>query len=222
MDAPEPDNRTPRGIRLIWISTLLSIGLGSFLLFEPWSEESKPTPARSGPAEPDLTLSEAVITSFRASGALKYVLRSPHIERFDAQDLTYLTEPDLEMHSAPDPPWRMTARRGTISNSKLTSGSTTNSSRKGGSAQEEQVFLEQDVRMAQHYGDGRSFELRTSSITLYPDREYAETDQDVMITTHAGRTTAVGLHGNLDQGLLQLSSNDKRRVHTILLPDQFK
>ena len=76
--------------------------------------------------------------------------------------------------------------------------------------------------MAQQFPDGRSFELRTPSITLYPDREYAETDQDVMITTHAGRTTAVGLQGNLNQGLLQLSSNDERRVHTILLPDQFK
>ena len=217
MTAPEPDNRPPRGIRLIWVSTLVSIGIGSFLLFELESEEPAPAPASDGPVEPDLSLSEAVITSFRATGALKYVLRSPHIQRYDARDLTTLTDPELEMHSAPDPPWYVTARRGTISNSK-------SSSNPGGkdSSQEERIFLEQEVRMAQQFTDGRAFELRTPSITLYPDREYAETDRDVMITTHAGRTRAVGLHGNLNQGLFQLSSDDEQRVHTILLPEQFK
>jgi hypothetical protein len=43
-----------------------------------------------------------------------------------------------------------------------------------------------------------------------------------MITTHAGRTRAVGLQGNLDQGLLKLFSNDEQRVHTVILADQFK
>ena len=105
----------------------------------------------------------------------------------------------------------MTARRGAIRNAEQLEGQP-----------EETVFLEEDVRMEQRYSDGRAFELRTPSVTVYPHREYAETDRDVMITTHAGRTYAVGLKGDLDRGLLELFSDVDQRVHTIVLPDQFK
>ena len=151
-----------------------------------------------------------MITQFRDTGRLKYLLRSPRIQHFEAQALTELAQPDLELHSQPDPPWRMTARSGTINNAVVDGEG------------EEIVFLDQDVQMEQRHEDGRAFKLRTPAITVYPDREYAETSQDVMITSHAGRTTAVGLKGNLDRGLLHLFSNAEQRVHTILLPDQFK
>ena len=215
-DPPEnpPQTGPVRNLRLIWLGTALSILLGSILLLEPFTPEVEP-PVSTSKAEtsPDLLLSDAVITSFRNDGSLKYLLRSPRIEHFEGDDRTYLSNPDLELHSDPDPPWHMTARKGTISNA---------SSKTGKGKLEEQVLLDEDVRMAQIFADGRSFELRTPSIILYPDREYAETTQDVMITTHVGRTTAVGLQGDLDQGLLQLFSDEEQRVHTVLLPDQFK
>ena len=78
------------------------------------------------------------------------------------------------------------------------------------------------VCVAYEGDDGRRYDLRTPNITIYPDREYAETDQNVMITTHAGRTKAVGLQGSLDKGLLKMFSSDEQRVHTIILPHQFK
>jgi lipopolysaccharide export system protein LptC len=57
---------------------------------------------------------------------------------------------------------------------------------------------------------------------LYPARQYAETDQDVMIDSHIGRTTATGLEGDLQLGMLRFFSSRSARVHTVLLPEQFK
>ena len=64
--------------------------------------------------------------------------------------------------------------------------------------------------------------MRSPSIVLYPDRQYAETDQDVMIDTAVGRTQAAGMKGELQRGLLNLYSKPEQRVHTIVLPNQFK
>jgi lipopolysaccharide export system protein LptC len=64
--------------------------------------------------------------------------------------------------------------------------------------------------------------LTTDALYVYPDRRYAETDRPVMIDTNSGRTTAVGLKGDLSRGLLQLFSAADAKVHTIVLPDQFK
>jgi lipopolysaccharide export system protein LptC len=192
--------------------TALSIALGSVLLFEPFSNTDRVVVRTRDPlASPDLELEDAVITRFRTNGQLKYRLHSPQIEHFETANETFLIAPELYLYSEPDPPWRITSKRGTISNSSPT-----------GSSVEEVVLLEEDVRMLQKFQDGREFELRTPSITVIPDREYAETSRDVMITTHAGRTTAVGLQGDLNQGILHLFSNEEQRVHTIVLPDQFK
>jgi len=201
----------PSSRRLVWLGTAIALLGGSVLLLEPFPT-ARVLPARQPQSDgPDLELSGASISQYRDRGTLRYVLRSPQIKHFRGQAVTSLVEPDLELHGEPEPPWRMTARRGTIRNVERLE-----------SQPAESVLLEDDVRMSQHYDDGREFELRTPSVTVYPDREYAETDRDVMITTHAGRTHAVGLKGDLDRGLLELFSDVDQRVHTIVLPDQFK
>jgi lipopolysaccharide export system protein LptC len=196
---------------LIWLVTVGFVMAGAVLFFEPFEDMAPATPVARAPDDPDLTLEQALITRFRESGTLKYRLRSPLIEHFESGSLTRMESPELELHSQPDPPWHMTASRGTISNVPDADGGT-----------EERVLLDENVRMEQRFEDGRQFELRTPSATVFPDREYAETSRNVMITTHAGRTTAVGLQGDLDRGLVHLFSDADQRVHTILLPDQFK
>ena len=64
--------------------------------------------------------------------------------------------------------------------------------------------------------------IRSPAFYIYPERQYAETDEDVMIDTEVGRTSAHGMEGDLARGLLKLFSNTDARVHTIVLPDQFK
>lgn len=203
--------RAPVNSRLIWLGTALSLAAAALLFFEPFQDRDAPQPVYSPGNQPDLELEQAVITQFRDSGELKYRLDSPLIEHYQADSLTFLTTPELALHSEPDPPWHVQAQRGTIRNRESASG-----------ASEEEVFLDGDVRMIQHFADGRHYELRSPEMYVYPDREYAETDQDVMITTHSGRTTAVGLTGDLNRGLVHLFSDAEHRVHTIVLRDQFK
>ena len=197
--------------RLVGIALAGSLVIGAAVFFQPTLPEATQQPQLRPSQEPDLVIEDAVIRDYRETGALRYLLRSPLIEHFEADGLTHLTDPDLMLHDAPEPPWQVTARRGLIKNASL-----------GGRAGNEQVELIEDVRMLQVFEDGRRYDLRTPMITIYPDREYAETDQNVMITTHAGRTKAVGLEGSLGDGLLKMFSDDKQRVHTVILPDQFK
>ena len=65
----------------------------------------------------------------------------------------------------------------------------------------------------------KSLVRRCSSIR---NRQFAETDQPVIIDTNSGRSSAVGLSGDLNSSLLKLSSIASERVHTIVMPDQFK
>ena len=197
--------------RLVGIALGGSLVLGAAVFFQPTLpvEDSQPVLTASG--EPDLLIEDAVIRQYRETGAIRYLLRSPLIEHFEPDALTHLTDPDLTLHDEPEPPWQVTARRGVIRNAS-----------QGNRAGNEEVELIGDVQMLQVFDDGRRYDLRTPSITIFPAREYAETDQNVMITTHAGRTKAVGLQGSLDEGLLKMFSSDEQRVHTIILPQQFK
>lgn len=196
---------------LIGIALAGSLIIGAAVFFQPTLPEEQARPALRPSEEPDLLIEDAVIRDYRESGGLRYLLRSPLIEHFEARALTYLTDPDLMLEKAPEPPWHITARRGVIRNASQTT-------RTG----EEEVELIDDVRMLQVFDNGRRYDLRTPSLTIHPDREYAETDQNVMITTHAGRTKAVGLKGSLDKGLLKMFSSNEQRVHTVILPHQFK
>lgn len=160
--------------------------------------------------EPDLYMRDALITQFEASGEMKYQLASRQIRHFDAEQLTRLNEPDLSLYNPTQPPWLVSSDHGYI--------------RQAASAQtaEEVVFLRENVELRQVYDDGRRIRLRSPALYLYPDRQYAETDQDVIIDTDVGRTKAVGLEGDLQRGLLYLFSSNRQRVHTIVLPGQFK
>jgi lipopolysaccharide export system protein LptC len=198
--------------RLVGIALAGSLVIGAAVFFQPTLPEATQQQPELRPSqEPDLLIEDAVIRDYRETGALRYLLRSPLIEHFEGEALTHLREPDLLLHDPPEPPWQITARRGVIRNAA-----------QGRRGVKEEVELKEDVQMLQVFDDGRRYDLRTPMITIYPDREYAETDQNVMITTHAGRTKAVGLEGSLGEGLLKMFSNDEQRVHTVILPHQFK
>ena len=198
----------PLAVGLLTGFAVLAGALIAVVMFlrSPADQQIQPR-AGEGARQPDLQISGATITRFEDGGALAYELRSPLIRRFDDAGLTSLETPDLTLYQDTGPPWQITARHGTIT---------------GGEQDGEEVLLEEDVRMIRSHPDGRRFMLQTPAINIYPGREYARTSRDVMITTHAGRTRAVGLQGDLDQGLLELYSTDEQRVHTVILPDQFK
>ena len=57
------------------------------------------------------------------------------------------------------------------------------------------------------------------SLTVYPEKEYAETDRKVTIDENSGRTTAAGMKAFFESGKYIFYSTPTERVHTIFLPE---
>jgi LPS export ABC transporter protein LptC len=192
-----------------WIALLVAALSLALLLGRPHPQDDAPVSIGRAD-EPDLDMGNAVIAQFNADGSLRYRLRCTQIRHFEGEATTRLEEPALEFSRAPQPSWWVTARSGYISY-------------RSGPADrpEEVVFLSDDVRFERRE-DARFIEITTKALYVYPGRRFAETDQAVMIATHAGSTTAAGLSGDLEAGRVRLSSRKNERVHTIVLPGQFK
>ena len=161
---------------------------------------------------PDLLMVNADILRYRSDGNLSYRLDAEQIRHFDEDQITRLQTAHLHLlDSQGKPPWDIHAGAGEISQKS-----------QADQPPEEVVFLHDEVNMAQENPDGSFIRLQTPSMFYYPDRQYAETSRNVMITTDVGRTKAAGLQGELQQGLIRLFSNERERVHTIVLRSQFR
>jgi lipopolysaccharide export system protein LptC len=69
------------------------------------------------------------------------------------------------------------------------------------------VELIDSVRVARTDAKGRPTILTTSRLTVFPDKEYAQTEQAVRIEAANGVTTAQGMKAYLNDGRMLLQSN---------------
>jgi lipopolysaccharide export system protein LptC len=177
-----------------------------------WQTQSTPVESTEVITDaPDLYMEDAAITQYGRDGSVQYRLDSATIRHFDVENLTRLESPVFELFRTGGLPWHVRSTHGYIRYRSQTPP-----------PQEEVVFLRENVLLEQRSLDGEFVKLTTDALYVYPDRRYAETDRPVMIDTNSGRTTAVGLQGDLGRGLLKLFSAADTKVHTIVLPDQFK
>ncbi len=165
-----------------------------------------PAPALQG--EPDIYMESPVVSQYREDGTREYRLVADNASHYEGKDLTLLTRPRLELFRHDGPPWHMRARSGVLT-------------RPPGGAAAEKVTLQDDVVLESSEND-KPVRLTTPTLTLFPERQYAETDQDVKIISSFGETTGTGLEADLKQGTLELRSTNRNRVHTLLQPQQFK
>ncbi len=161
--------------------------------------------------EPDIEATQVEFNQLNPDGSLHYRLRAQRISQFESQQLTRMSEPDLHLTSAAQPPWDVQSANGYIRKQTGPAGQA-----------EDVVYLRERVQMVQDHPTSGQITLRSEIFYIYPDRQFAETDQDVMIDTEVGRTKAAGMAADLQTGILKLSSKGQQRVHTIVLPEQFK
>jgi lipopolysaccharide export system protein LptC len=196
---------------IAWFAVLAGC-LVLVVLTTDWQTESAPAePIETLADAPDLYMENAQITQYGRDGGVQYRLDSNTIRHFDLENLTRLESPVFELYRTGRLPWLVRSTHGYIRYRTQTPP-----------PQEEVVYLRENVQLEQRAGDGEYVKLTTDALYVYPDRRYAETDRPVMIDTNSGRTTAVGLKGDLSRGLLMLFSAADAKVHTIVLPDQFK
>ena len=174
------------------------------------------------PEEPDTYGQDVTFSQLRPDGSMHYRLDADTIRQFEDEQATRLLSPELRLESPTSPPWDIAAAKGYLDKKPNPDGT-----------MEDVVYLSDDVEMVQtHPTNGRTI-LRSETFYIYPDRQYAQTHEDVMIDTEVGRTRAAGLTADLDTGTLHLTSRPglvditgetrgKQRVHTIILPEQFK
>jgi len=159
-------------------------------------------------AGPDIFMEGAVLRQFGADGLLQYELTTATIRFFERDGTATLEAPDLILFDRERRAWQVRAVEG-ILHGPTASG-----------AGADRVQLLNNV-VLQPIERRDRIRLSTSALTLYPERQYAETDQAVIIDGDVGRTAAAGLEGDLQGGLLKLFSSPDRPVQTVLLPGQF-
>ncbi len=169
-------------------------------------EDSHPDPEAEDLTrnDPDLYMLDATIRQYADNGVLDHELSAERFTHFPLTDLTTLTTPSLILFSDDSIPWAITAKHG-----RLLSEST---------FRDESVELWDNVLAIKQQADGRFINIQTESLTVYPKRDYAETDEKVYIDDNNARTTAAGMQANFDQGRFVFFSTSLDRVNTIYLP----
>ena len=220
---------TSRLVGGILAVVLIVGGLWVFRASSP-PEQTQTTPeSRQENKEPDVFARDVRYTQLLPDGSLQYRLLAKHVSQFEDDEVAYLANPDMHLPGATGVPWDITAQQGTLRREPNKNGTL-----------EDVIDLKQDVVIRQNHPQNGMTTLRSDSFKLYPEREFAETTESVMLDTDVGRTSAAGMTANLATGLLSLTSdnepaatppgenrpisgnNPKTRVRTIILPEQFK
>ncbi|BAU72646.1 LPS export ABC transporter periplasmic protein LptC [Metapseudomonas furukawaii] len=128
-------------------------------------------------------------TQFQEDGKLHYEMTATRLEHIKATDVTLLTKPDLLLHRGTAYPWHVQSERGEVG------------------PEGKQVELIDQVRVARTDAKGRPTILTTSRLTVFPDQEYAQTQQAVKIDAANGVTTAQGMKAYLNDSRMILQSN---------------
>ncbi|GGH93091.1 LPS export ABC transporter periplasmic protein LptC [Pseudomonas fluvialis] len=126
---------------------------------------------------------------YQADGTLDYRLQAPRLEHLQRSELTLVEQPDLLLYRGNPHPWHVQSTRGEA---------------KGDGSE---VELIDNVRIARTDARGRPTLLTTSRLTVFPDKEYAETRQAVRIDAANGVTTAQGMKAYLQDSRMHLLSN---------------
>ena len=188
--------------RLIVVGTLI---LASSLAVDWILDETEYPNDETARNDPDLYMLNATISEYGSEGRLQHILSAARLTRFPLTDLTTLKEPNIELKPQDEPhPWTIASAEGRLLSA---------------SRYREEIFELWDQVLANQTGPGGRFiQIQTNSLTVYPGREYLETDQKVYIDNETGRTTAAGMRAFLDTGRFQFFSNATERVNTIFLP----
>lgn len=161
--------------------------------------------------EPDLYGKQITFNQLRQDGTLHYSLKADTIRQYIDSEMTQMTQPVLHLLNPERPPWDVRSAHGYISKQPNPEG-----------APEDVVYLRDQVELIHQHPRNGVVRVSSATLYIYPERQYAQTDQNVMIDTEVGRTKAAGMAADMGSGLLKLSSSPTQRVHTIVLPEQFK
>ncbi len=178
-------------------ATLLFVALAALSSWWLYQQTREGLAPRDGSQrhDPDAFVEDVDLSTLNATGQLQHRLWAQRMEHFPDDDSSALTAPYLELYRPGEPPWRIRARSGWVS--------------AGGA----EVRLRGDVEILRAAAPGvRPAELHTERLTVFPDRDYAETDAAATYRSTGLEVRSVGMRAHLDQGRVELLSR-VRAVH---------
>ena len=141
------------------------------------------------PGAIDFYATKAHSLQFLPDGKLQYDMTSDKVEHLEASDVTLLTNPDLQLFRGAQYPWHVQSLKGEVS--------------PGGT----QVELIDSVRVARTDEKNRTTIITSSRMTVFPQKQYAQTEQDVRIDGAGGVSTGKGMKAYLNDSRIHLLSN---------------
>ena len=188
--------------RLVVLSSLMI----AFALAINWllerSSQPEPDVSRN---DPDLYMLNASISQYDSSGNLQHTVEAGRFTHFPLTDLTTMKSPSISLDAENNASsWVISSEDGRLLPASR--------------YREEIVELWNNVLAASTDPSGGFINIQTQSLTVYPAREYLETDRKVYIDSESHRTTAAGMKAFLDSGKFMFHSTPDERVRTLLLP----
>ncbi|UFH50173.1 LPS export ABC transporter periplasmic protein LptC [Pseudomonas sp. KNUC1026] len=126
---------------------------------------------------------------FMDDGSLQYDLTADKVEHHQVSEISYVTLPEMQIYRGTPYPWHVRSERAEVNPDGT------------------QVELIDNVKLNRTDQKSRTTVINTSRATVYPRRQYAETDQDVRIDGANGVTTAKGMKAYLKDSKVDLLSN---------------
>lgn len=171
---------------LIGLAVVLGLSVGYFNI-RPASFND--VLAISDPNQPDFFMENNRIVMLNEQGTPAYELTSDRATHQSGDDSTRLENPRLIFYRAEDgEPWLLEADQGMVTESG------------------DRVELTDNVLLQSQNPAQTDRRMTTQALTLFPDRNYAETAQSVRIENADNVTDAVGMQVYLNDGRLELLS----------------
>ncbi|MFJ2714046.1 MULTISPECIES: LPS export ABC transporter periplasmic protein LptC [unclassified Pseudomonas] len=146
-------------------------------------------PAKSEESPIDWYATNTHTFQYLPDGKLQYEMTSDKAEHVKATDITLVTKPDLNMFRGTEFPWHVTSERGEVN-----SGGT-------------EVELIDSVRIKRTDEKNRDTLITSTRMTVFPQQQYAQTQQPVRIDGAGGVSTGVGMKAYLKESRIHLLSN---------------
>ena len=133
-------------------------------------------PSRQAPAHtPQYVVNGLEVLSTGENGQPEHRLRAAQLRHYDDDGSTELRDPQLTIYDPETPPWEVSSERGWVSEDG------------------DLVRLQGEVIITRAAGPkNRPVHILTSELRVEPDREYAETDQQVEIYSNEDWVRSVG------------------------------
>ncbi|UUQ63214.1 LPS export ABC transporter periplasmic protein LptC [Pseudomonas fuscovaginae UPB0736] len=126
---------------------------------------------------------------YMPDGKIQYDMTGDKVEHLKVSDVTLVTKPDLQIYRGTAFPWHVQSERAEVNPDGT------------------EVELIDSVRVARTDEKQRNVLITTTRMTVFPQKQYAQTEQAVRIDGPNGVTTGKGMKAYLEESRMHLLSN---------------